>query len=124
MALRLRTVRHGLAQVMDMFGDAVNAVVLLAVIALAWRCWEKTQYYLAKAGGLPAIPRSEAEWSRAGQAFKMMFQDSQWRGRLVELAQGWTMAWIFLILTVAFSVLAVAGLRWAWIRARDMVAGV
>lgn len=123
MAVRLKIFRRGAAQVMDMFGDMVNVVILLVVIASAWKCWSAFFRYLDKAGGLPAIPHNEQEWAYVGTVVKMMFMDPNWRGVLLTKAQGWSMAWIMLILATAFTLLAIAGLRWGWIRLRDVVAG-
>lgn len=123
MAVRLKFFRRGTAQIMDMFGDMANVTILLVVIASAWKCWSAFFSYLDKAGGLPAIPRSEQEWVYLGTVLKMMFLDPNWRGVIVAKAQGWSMAWVMLILATALTILAVAGLRWGWIRLRDVVAG-
>lgn len=119
----MTAIRRGATQLMDVIGDAVNALMLLIALVAAWKCWHAFFGYWHETGGLAAIPRSALEWKALGQGVYAMLLNDVQRPLLLHKAQGWPMAWFTLVLAVALSAIAVAGLRWAWIRLRDAVAG-
>jgi hypothetical protein len=123
MALRLKEVRRGTAQVMDMFGDAANVAILLVVVASASKCWSVFFDLYQRTGGLSAVPRTGASWKAFGYSVYMMLQDDIHRETLWKNVQSWSLAWVMLIMAIAFTLLAIAGMRWIWIRLRDVVAG-
>lgn len=119
----MKEVRRGVVQVMDMVGDAVNAGILIAVMAVTWKCWGVFFDHYQRIGGLSVIPRTGAAWKAFGTSIFMMMQDDLHRQAIWSGVQVWSVAWVMLILAVAFTLLSIAGLRWACIRLRDVVAG-
>jgi TRAP-type C4-dicarboxylate transport system permease small subunit len=124
MAVRVKEVRRSVAHAMDMFGDAANVAILLAVVIASWKCWSVFLDLYQRVGGVSGIPRTSEGWKTFGYSVYMMLQDDFHRAALWKGVQNWSLAWIAFIMAVAFTLLAIAGLRWVWIRARDIVAGV
>lgn len=124
MALRLmKEIRRGVVQAMDLFADVVNVGILVAVMALSWWCWGVFFDHYQRVGGWTAIPRSGTAWKTFGNWLYMMMQDDLHREALWRGLQSWSIAWVMLILAMSLSFLSIAGLRWAWIRLRDTIAG-
>jgi len=123
MTVQLKEIRRSAEQAMDMFGDAANVAMLLAAVIASWKCWSSFFDLYHRIGGLSAVPRTGEGWKTFGHAVYMMLQDDIHRASIWKGIQTWSLAWITLIPAVSFTLLAIAGLRWAWIRARDIVAG-
>jgi hypothetical protein len=123
MALRLKTIRRGAAQIMDVMGDAANVVMLVVAVLAAWRCWGNFFHYNARTGGVAAVPRTEEGWKRVWDVVWMLLQDKAHRPLVWQSTADWVAMWGALVLAVGLTVLVAAGIRWGWIRARDIVAG-
>lgn len=124
MSFRLNGVRHNLARGMDLLGDAANVGFLVVVLAATWASWLKTVSAYQAAGGRPWLPRSEEEVRYAFNAIRTLVLDQQRRHFVWEFATNWLLAWAWLVITVALALLCVSGLRWTWVRLRDIVAGL
>ncbi|MGY3581515.1 hypothetical protein ACVIGB_000414 [Bradyrhizobium sp. USDA 4341] len=124
MALGMNGVRHTMARGMDLIGDAANVGLLMFVLAATWASWLKTLAAYHAAGGKPWLPRSEEDVRYAITSVRMLLMDQQRRHFVWDFAANWLMTWTWLVITIALALLCVAGLRWAWVRLRDIIAGV
>ena len=124
MAFRMNGIRHTLARGMDLVGDAANVVLLIIVFAATWASWLKTVTAYRAAGGKPWLPRSEEEVRYVFNSVRMLLMDQQRRHFVWDFALKWLLTWAWLVITIALALLCFAGLRWTWVRLRDIVAGV
>ena len=124
MSFRLNGIRHSLARGMDLLGDAANIGLLVIMLAATWASWLKTVAAYQAAGGRPWLPHSEEEIRYAFGVVRALLLDQQRRHFVWDFAINWLLAWAWLVITVALALLCVAGLRWSWVRLRDIVAGL
>lgn len=124
MSFRLNGIRHSLARGMDLLGDAANIGFLVVILAATWASWLKTVAAYHAAGGRPWLPHTEEEVRYAFSVVRALLLDQQRRHFVWDFAINWLLAWAWLVTTVALALLCVAGLRWSWVRLRDIVAGL
>jgi hypothetical protein len=123
-ALRMNRVRHSMARGMDLLGDAANVGLLVLILSATWASWLKTLAAYHAAGGKPWLPHSEEDVRYALTSIRMLLMDQQRRHLVWEFGINWVLTWTWLVFTIALALLCITGLRWAWVRLRDIVAGV
>lgn len=108
---------------MDMFGDAANIAILPTVLIASWKFWNTLLDLHQKIGGLSVVLRTGEGWKNVRLCGLHDVAGRHPSRRALKGLQNWPLAWIVLIMAVSFTLIAIAGLRWIWIRLRDIVAG-
>lgn len=100
---------HGLrttaAAVMELSGVVLNALLFLFALWACLRLAGASSGYLANAGGMPPLSIDGMMALATGEGFHLRLF---W----------WMAAWTAMVFAVGFGLLAVAGGRWVWIRAK------
>lgn len=96
------------SKIIRRLGDVFGGILVLGFVVSALSCWTRYEKHMSIAG-----------WpSLSLETMQFLVAD----GALLQRIQHWVAAWAFLVASGGFALLAVAGLRWAVIRARDALA--
>lgn len=104
----MKAAATGLPRMLRHLGDAFGVVLVLAFVAGALACWSQYGRHMTIAGR-PAI---------SPETLHVLLAD----GALLRRVPHWIAAWAWLVAAGGCAVLAVAGVRWAVVRARDILA--
>lgn len=116
----VRAARGWVARGMGWVGDLAGLAILCVTVTVALRLWGASEAFVQRAGGLPPNPAlwgcAPGDWSGC-QAYAA----AMWPGLHLRLAW-WSAAWACAVLAGGAGLLSLAGLRWAYWRARSLVA--
>lgn len=104
----MKAAATGLPRMLRHLGDAFGAILVVACVAGALACWSQYGRHMTIAGR-PAI---------SSETLQILLAD----GALLRRVPHWLAAWAWFVAAGGCAVLAVAGVRWAVVRTREILA--